>query len=277
MAPTWLKCYCPKDHSASATTYLPGDEYNKDRLDTRQATLEALGKPTCVPCTKAQAAVFQSGRQARMHTNKVLGVPGYAAITTVPIALSVLAAIPLNMYTEDGTVPLLHSTVLAACLSCFGVLIANTLGMMFTGTFPDASSGSANAEQNILAELHVRLNDLGYYLLMQSRDPEKLQTITELALRINRAQGPRPTGRPIQNFSLDFPDTLVANLARLTTQSEQRVENVFRFMCNVVEWLCTGSTCNDSYLESWIMMHLQSSSRIGSPTSFGSPIVGSKL
>eukprot|EP00667_Euglena_gracilis_P022676 EG_transcript_25371 len=192
-----------------------------------------------------------------MHTNKVLGVPGYTAITTVPIALSVLAAIPLNIYTQDGTVPLLHSTVLAALLSCFSVLIANTLGMMFTGTFPDASSGSANAEQNILAELHVRFNDLGYYLLMQSRDPEKLQTITELALRINR-------------------DTLVANLARLTTQSEQRVENVFRFMCNVVEWLCTGSTCNDSYLESWIMMHLQSSSRIGSPTSFGSPIVGSK-
>eukprot|EP00668_Euglena_longa_P014639 GGOE01018635.1.p1 GENE.GGOE01018635.1~~GGOE01018635.1.p1 ORF type:complete len:274 (+),score=47.38 GGOE01018635.1:46-867(+) len=242
----WLKAR-PRDSSTGTPTYLPGGSSHKDGIDTRQATLEALGKPSCIPCTEAQAAVFQQGRQARKHTNRVLGIPGYAAITSVPITLAVLAAIPLNVYTKDGTVTILHSTMLAAFFSCFGVLIANVLGMMFTGTFPNASSSSANAEQNALAELQVRFNDLGYFLLMQSRDPDKLQEITELALRINR-------------------DTLVANLARLTTQSEQRVENVFRFLCNVVEWLSSGSTCNDSYLESWIMMHLQSSARIGSPT-----------
>eukprot|EP00667_Euglena_gracilis_P019195 EG_transcript_20539 len=216
--------------------YLPTDYARTEDEDTRAATLAALGHPACIPCTRRQAEVFAKGVQSRARTKRWLGWRGFLAILTVPATFTLFAAIPLSTYCQNQEVSTANSITLAAACASASTLVSVVLAMLFTGTHPDMSSNTANEEQNVLAELQNRFNDLGHYMLLQARHPDRRREVAGLAAAINR-------------------DWLIGALLRQTTQSDRQVEAIFRFMCNVAEWLATGETCNDSYLESWVALN----------------------
>eukprot|EP00667_Euglena_gracilis_P016140 EG_transcript_16861 len=204
--------------------------------DNRLATLWLLTGPDCLPCTRRQWETFQAGLSNRRRTQRWLSWPGFAVILVFPVALSLLSVIPLSVHLggEDPTVA--ESVTYVAALTCTSTLFSACLGMMFTGTFPDVSSESANAEQNVLTELKVRFDDLGHFLLKMSQDVDRLQQTQHIASNLNQQR-------------------LLASLKSQTTQAESRVEVALRFLCNVAEFLATGNTCHDSYLESWAVLH----------------------
>eukprot|EP00668_Euglena_longa_P003071 GGOE01003590.1.p1 GENE.GGOE01003590.1~~GGOE01003590.1.p1 ORF type:complete len:241 (-),score=60.15 GGOE01003590.1:310-948(-) len=195
--------------------YLPTDYARTEDEDTREATLAALGHPACIPCTRRQAEVFQKGVEARDRTKTWLGWRGFLAILSIPVTFTLFAAIPLSTYCKDEEVSEANSIALAAVCASISTLVSVCLAMLFTGTHPDASSNTANEEQNVLAELQNRFNDLGHYMLSQSRHPDRRREVAGLAANVNR-------------------DWLIGALLRQTTQSDRQVEAIFRFMCNVL-------------------------------------------
>eukprot|EP00668_Euglena_longa_P045879 GGOE01061561.1.p2 GENE.GGOE01061561.1~~GGOE01061561.1.p2 ORF type:complete len:277 (-),score=63.90 GGOE01061561.1:373-1203(-) len=204
--------------------------------DNRLETLKSLAESDCLPCTRRQWETFRSGVEAHRRTKRWLSWFGFVTILVFPIVLSVAAVIPLSVYLRGRDPTTTESISFVAVLTCASTFISACLGMMFTGTFPDVSSQAANAEQNVLTELKVRFDDLGHFLLKMSQDPELLQTAQGIAAHLD---GQR----------------LLQSLKSETTQAETRARVALHFLCNVADFLVTGNTCQDSYLESWAMLH----------------------
>lgn len=115
--------------------------------------------------------MFDIGQQCSALTARWLGWEGYAIITLLAGALSVLAQgfIFGVIYTSTNRSHQsiqLWPTVLSIVCGLMGTLVSNVCSMAFTGTFPDASSAAQNATQNALSRLKDNYSAVAKYMLL---------------------------------------------------------------------------------------------------------------
>src|SRR6185503_2684338 len=132
-----------------------------------------------IPCTEEQVRIFATAKKADALTSRWLGSCGFFLIVALPATLTTCAIVPLSTFKgnqDDGkTNPLLFAGIFAVTSTVF----SNICSMLFTGTFPDASSNTKNAEQNELNTLRNRFKDLALYALMQYCNPTERANIKD--------------------------------------------------------------------------------------------------
>jgi hypothetical protein len=164
------------------------DKWNlkKGEPDPLLETLKQLSSPGCLPFSKEQEAIFSNSYQISLKTRKYLNLHGYAII----VALGMIAGFSgIRMakfcgYSESSVAnDLIPFTI--TTLTGVGLGVAS---MIFTGTFPDQKSDSADAKERECLQLEKQFNEAALKLvsLYWSKKPDKYNLAIDLSHGISK-------------------------------------------------------------------------------------------
>lgn len=147
--------------------YLPSDAGLHDP-GHNLLIIRCLGDDERLPFSEGDAYVFESARKADKRAREWLGCRGFAVVMLIP-----MVAVATHLAGASPTFTTVVSAVFGSCGAC--------LSMLFSGTFPDASSNAKNSEQNALINLQHRIEHVAAFSLK----PEFRRQALPLLAKIN--------------------------------------------------------------------------------------------
>ena len=199
---------------------------HSDKIDTRPIMLDMLQKPNVFPFTREQARIFQRAQFVTWRNNNGLGLFGYATLIGIPVLLTIFT-LHIISHRNFSDVHVGNGWFLA--MNFFALVVSNTLGWIYTGTWPNSASQEENRDQNNLKELQARLDDLGTYVLMEYANPDTRDAVKEKIANINIRH-------------------ITEKLAACSTQTNA-VKTIINYFGHVCKFVNTGSAGNITLLE----------------------------
>lgn len=209
--------------------YLPPSNRSKDN---RFEALTVLVGGTGIPCTEEQARIFAAAKKADALTSKWLGVYGFSLIIALPAALTTCSIIPLSAFKGNQDNSKTNPILFAGIFAVISTVFSNICSMLFTGTFPDSSSNTKNAEQNELSALRNRFKDLALYALIKYCNPQEKAHIEDIAQQ--------------------YDSTRLKSVLKSTISQKTHVDDIFDFLDATMAYIKNGDTLYNSELEMWL-------------------------
>lgn len=141
--------------TATASRYLLGGH------DVRLLTIVQLALGTS-PYTEVHEVTFRAAQKARGLSHLCLGLGGYTAINLIPGIFAVLGSLDWEITIMGYPIPKL---VISNIFNCTGIFVADSLGMLFTGSIPKRKSNADIDAQNALVALEKRFDECAKYMI----------------------------------------------------------------------------------------------------------------
>lgn len=209
--------------------YLP--EVKSSPEYPRESLLNFLRNHETIPVTEKEAEICLSSQKATNLKNRVLSRGAYALAVAVPV---ILLLISLNIFGFSENDATAITGIIAAALT---VALSNAWSMYATGSIPATESDKQNEEQNVLAEIQSRFDNLAEYLIIlyaQEAHRDRIKTAAQ-EIDINHIKD--------QLYTVT------------TSQQKNKVDSAVKFLGVVITYILSGSTSENSRLESILVMH----------------------